>query len=100
MPKGIDYDPEVIQSFANALYAQASKIIFTYFLIGFIVGGAIGFFLGAAASPGSEMMVALIGGVIVGLLGTSAARTKAFQLKLQAQQVLCQLSIEKNTRKG
>lgn len=99
MPKEIRYDPEVIQSFANALYAQASKIIFTYFLIGFIVGGAIGFFLGAAASPGSEMIVALICGVIVGLLGTSAARTKVFLLKLQAQQVLCQLSIEKKTSK-
>lgn len=98
MQKRIDYDPEVIHSFANALYAQASKLIFTYFLIGFIVGGAIGYFLGAAASPGSEILVALVGGVIVGLLGASAARTKAFLLKLQAQQVLCQLSIEKNTK--
>jgi hypothetical protein len=29
--------------------------------------------------------------------GVSAGRTKAFQLKLQAQQILCQRQIEANT---
>lgn len=98
----VSYDPSVIESFAETLYAQAKWIMIRY-AIGFaVVGFLVGFIPLAISSK--EVGSALLAGGLVAfaglLIGTSNGRAKAFALRLQAQQALCQVQVEKNTRVG
>ncbi len=96
MSSNTQYDPSVIQTFADALYAQARTIIFTMTFLGAVIGAAIGYFAG---DYNTKTMFAIVGAVICGLIGLAIGRARAFALKLQAQTALCQMHIEKNTRK-
>lgn len=51
---------------------------------------------GDGASSGPAVAVGM--GVVAVLVGIDVGRKKAFRLKLQAQQILCQRQIEVNTR--
>lgn len=93
MKKHAKYDHEVIQVFANKLYAQANSIIASSTLAGTLLGGIAGYLL--LQSPVS----AIIGAAFIGLFGFSIGKTRAFNLKLQAQTSLCLVQTEKNTRK-
>ncbi|WP_157837007.1 hypothetical protein [Geminisphaera colitermitum] len=99
MAKNIDYNPDVIQSFANKLYTQAKQLFLSYALGGILVGLLGGYFLGRVTSPGNELLIAMVCAILLCFISLSSARAKAFALKLQAQQALCQIAIEKNTRK-
>lgn len=100
------YDASVLQQFADDLYARARWIVFTtgakYGVIGLVLSGVA---LAVLQVQSKEQIpdAVNIGLVIVFTLvaitaGVSAGRAKAFQLKLQAQQTLCQRQIEINTR--
>jgi len=93
-----EYDPQIVQKFADRLYSQAAGIIglsaVLGFLIGTVAGGAVG---NATAKQGTGTYI-LIGGIIATLIGWLIGRERAFHLKLEAQRALCQLQIEKNTR--
>ena len=91
----INYDPAVIQTFAEKLYKKANSIIVTYTLIGLILGGVGGYYLSEAAGGG--MSTIAIVAVVAALIGFAIGREKAFLLKLQAQTSLCQVKIEQNT---
>jgi hypothetical protein len=86
-----EYNAGVIYEFAERLYNKANTIIAIYT----IAGGIIGLFGGYAIFGGTT---ALIGLLILGGLGFFLGSEKAFQLKLQAQTALCQVKIEENTR--
>lgn len=96
------FDPAIIEKFATKLYAQANQIIGVCTIIGAVIGGAGGYFL--AKSPLMDQSqnvaygVAGVGALMFGAIGFSIGQAKAFMLKLQAQQALCQLKIEQNTR--
>lgn len=90
------YDQSVIQIFADALYTQARTIIGIMTFLGAAIGAAIGYFVG---DDNTKTMFAIVGAVICGLIGLAVGRARAFALKLQAQTALCQMHIEKNTRK-
>lgn len=96
----VSYDENVIVSFADRLYRRASSMVVAYMLFGVMVGVlpvviAMGMnhvrpnAIGAVAA-----MVGLIGGVIGAMVGSE----RAFTLRLLAQQALCQVQIERNTR--
>ena len=85
------YDQKVIEEFAGRLYSRARSIIVTHTFLGVIIGFGGGAFLG-------RLVFAVIGAVILGIIGHSMGVEKAFKLKLQAQTALCQVQIEKNTR--
>lgn len=87
------YDPQIIITFADRLYAQARGAITTSIIIGFLLGGGAGLFFGEG-----ELILALIGAVILGAGGYWQGQGRAFKLKLQAQTALCQAKIEANTR--
>lgn len=95
------YDPGILQQYADELYRQAWDILFiTAVQYGF-VAFALGWLLAnAGLRPGGvdtstmNIIVTAIGIVF----GVSAGRRKAFAFKLQAQQILCQRQIEFNTR--
>lgn len=101
------YDPEVLQKYADVLYGQARSLAawtaIRYALaFGVVVWLAVGMLLpimrmrpDISSMNGSALFAALIGA----LLGYNAGKIKAFSLMLQAQQVLCQRQIELNTRK-
>lgn len=94
----VQYDPNIIHAHAEALYAQARRIVFKYGFLGFIVGASAGGAVGAGASRGGAF--ALIGGLVGVLIGVSMGRSRAFVLQLQAQSALCSVAIEANTRRA
>jgi len=92
----VQYEPKVIEEFAASLYAQADSIVVGYSLLGVLVGGAGGYVVGML--PGISPITAIIGFLLGGLVGFVTGTAKAFNLRLQAQQALCQVRIEANTR--
>ena len=98
------YDSTIIASFAERLYVQAGRIIFTYAVLGGLVSCIGGGVLGSLMSGRSDgSTFAIVGAVALGVVGTwlgySLGQEKAFELKLRAQTALCQLQIELNTRR-
>jgi hypothetical protein len=103
------YDEKVLQEYADDLYQQAKGIIvwtaIRYGLGVFIASWV--FIMAVAASQrnigsdatSSAMALSLFLAILGVLAGIGAGRRKAFMLKLQAQQVLCQRQTEINTRK-
>ena len=91
----VQYDRAVIQEFAEKLYKKANSIIASYTIVGLLLGGVGGYFLGD--SMGGGMTTTAIVAVVVALIGFAIGREKAFLLKLQAQTAMCQMKIEQNT---
>lgn len=93
------YDATVIEQLADNLYKQAATVERLLALAGAFMGLIVG--IGSMLATGeSGMMIG--GGVFLaavgGVLGFVAAKGRAFALRAQAQQLLCQVAIEKNTR--
>jgi Glycine zipper len=88
----MSYDPAIVQSFADNLYRRAASIIAS----ATVLGALLGFAVGAAVFPS---VAALLAAGIGAAVGYSIGRERAFRLKLDAQVALCQVQIEKNTRK-
>ncbi|MFY0582542.1 hypothetical protein ACN28S_57100 [Cystobacter fuscus] len=94
----VQYDPKIIAQHAEALYRRASRIVFTSAIMGLIVGaGALG--VASNKSP-SNTVLTLVGALLGALIGISIGRGRAFVYQLQAQQALCQVEIESNTRRA
>ena len=85
------YDPEIVRRYANRLYRQARSIIFWYTLIGLGAGALTGLYPPVARY---SRLFAILGGV----WGFAVGEARAFRCKLRAQEALCQLQIELNTR--
>jgi predicted lipid-binding transport protein (Tim44 family) len=89
--KSTRYDSTIIQTFADRLYSQADGVVIICAVIGILVGLGSGYGVGGVVG-------AIVGSVIIGALGFVIGLSIAFQLKLKAQILLCQMQIEKNTR--
>ena len=105
-----DYDANVLQQYADALYREAATIVFqtawTYggvlLLVSLVLIGTYAATVGqrSAGDNSTFYLIVVIAMTAIGVYaGVLAGRKKAFHLKLQAQQVLCQKQIEVNTRK-
>ena len=93
----VHYDEAIIRKFAQQLYNRANFII----VLCILVGGAGGFLVGGALGERGSVDNALaIFAVIGALIGAAIGTSLAFKYKLQAQVALCQVKIEKNTRRG
>jgi uncharacterized integral membrane protein len=99
-----DYDEQILMQFADQLYSQARAIVIStavlYGLIAMFVG-FVGSAAMAAANPRLEVPIGAVTGVvtILGvLIGVSVGNRRAFHLRLEAQRLLVQLQIERNTR--
>ena len=86
----MEYDEKVIKEFAVRLYSIAEYVIMKYCILGIIIVAAPA---GGMGGAGSGIIGAIIGGAIGYFIGSE----KAFGLKLQAQTALCQAQIERNT---
>ena len=87
----MQYDPNIIVEFASRLYSKANSIVATYTFFGLMVGAFAGMAWGGTTG-------AIVGAIVIGVIGYSMGTEKAFQLRLQAQTALCQVQIELNTR--
>jgi|TARA_R100000049_G_C1948880_1_gene95347 hypothetical protein len=93
----MQYDPKVIEAFAEAMYKEADRIA---------VSSAILWGLGAAVLIGvattmlesASLFMVVVGGGGAGFLGYKRGEAKAFTLKLEAQTALCQVQIERNAK--
>jgi len=119
------YDANILQTFADRLYAKARWITFKCCLVGVIIGGALAFipltilesrntqaiierYKGTGngldvpvpenASGSIIPSIVLVVGLIGGMVGFAVGRRKSFEYKLQAQLTLCQMQTEFNTR--
>lgn len=100
--KNIDYDAAVIQSFADKLYSQARLVLISSTLMGVLIGAFLGgvLIVAIAKTSGENQTVAvLVIAAIGGVLGFMKGMERSLKLKLDAQIALCQVQIEKNTRK-
>lgn len=57
----VQYDPKIIVTFAERLYAEAASIIRTYTLLGVLMGVVAGTVLLMAGSAGPAAVVGLMG---------------------------------------
>jgi hypothetical protein len=100
----VDYDPRVIELFAESLYRKALAA-----QRGSIVGGvALGAVFGGIplTSLGEHWPIPhafgfatlLAGAIIGGLIGFVIGDARSFGYKLQAQAALCQVEIQRNTQ--
>ena len=97
------YSRSILQQHADELYEQADSLVwsralatgFSFLVTGFLIGGA-----GVAldlADPVVGIGVGLVLGVVGFADGWSKGQREAFTLRLRAQEVLCQMMIERNT---
>lgn len=93
----VTYDPDVIQDFADSLYARARGMIAVYTVAGLIVTGIVAAlvaeYMGTDVPGALPWIAALMGGV----LGYRLGQAKAFEFKLKAQRALTQIQIVDNT---
>lgn len=89
----VQYDSGVIYQAAERLNRSAQTTIAIYTIAGILLGLVGGSSLGRGMG-----LLALLGAVILGVLGFAIGTQRAFVLKLQAQTALCQAKVEENTR--
>lgn len=96
----VNYQPKIIQSFAQKLYSKADSIEALYSIAGLLVG--LFMFVGASGagkSEGAVVLVMAISGAILGLyIGKQIGISRAIQYRIEAQKALCFVEIEKNTK--
>ena len=90
----IQFDESLIQKEAATLYKKARDIIAIYILVGFLFSALIGFVF-----TDGNINVSLMAGVVGIVIGYASALSASHRLKFNAQMLLCQLQIERNTRK-
>lgn len=107
MKNTTQYDASILEQFADDLYSRARWVVLTTAAKYGVVGIVLSLLLALAVLqyqvnppiPNNTVAGLVIVFTLVAItLGVSAGRAKAFQLKLQAQQILCQRQIEVNTR--
>lgn len=98
------YDRSILQSHADALYDKADNIVLNTALAvasplalgGGALGFAITYWLESEGIPGL-----LLGAIALGAIGFAwgwdQGQELAFRYRLQAQELLCQMMIERNT---
>lgn len=92
----VQYDAKIIQLFAEGLYSRARSIVAVYSIFGLVGGFAAGAAITREPTGPLSLVIAALGLA----LGFFAGQQRAFALRLTAQQALCQVAIELNTRRS
>lgn len=102
-PAAPDFEPRIIEAFAENLYKKAASFLVGSVVLGVVMGmsfGAVPLTSLGEKWPIPSMLgfaTMLLGGVLGGVIGYVVGDTRAFGYKLQAQGALCQLEVERNS---
>ena len=88
----VEFNPDIVQKMADRMYSQARTMVIYAALSGALLGGLIGL------AVTQKSTFAMVGALFFGLLGAAIGNSRALTLRVEAQKLLCQLEIEKNTR--
>jgi hypothetical protein len=95
----VTYDENVILTFAERLYRRAASTVIAYALLGALIGALAGAGIAfATKTPDLIKGFAFAMGVVSAVIGGMIGSERAFAMRLLAQQALCQVQIERNTR--
>lgn len=92
------YDATVIVTYAERLYAQATRIIVLLAVLGLILGGVAGFAIDLAASMGAGAMLVGAGALVGAAFGAAIGAERGFRYRLEAQRALCEVQTESHLR--
>lgn len=100
----VRYDPGILRQFSEKLYSRANVVLVTTTMISTLIACAIGFPLGQFVESAFHAQkvvgtIVMMTGVLGLGVGAIIGSQRAFMLRMTAQQVLCQVKIELNTRK-
>jgi hypothetical protein len=96
------YDPAVLQEHVDFLYRRARWIRFQYAAMGALIGVIPTIVLASISKVADAFPVIPVGILLAGLcafIGFAIGSSKIFKYRLEAQTMLCQMQIERNTRK-
>ena len=93
----VKYDSQLIQKFADRLYAEADRVVMQSTVVATLVGAIAGYVIAAVTRVPTVGFV-LVCATVAGAMGFVRGWEKAFTLKWQAQQALCLMHTERNTR--
>ena len=96
----MQYDSSVIVKSAEKLYSAAAATVLACTLLLGLVGAAVGAGVFGLVAREAAVFGAVLGGLVFGAMGYLVGTQRAFTMRLQAQQALCQVQIELNTRRG
>ena len=94
----VEYDPQVIQDYADGLYKQSKSITTCYFFIGIFAAIIIFSKISEILMGEFDFLIVAIGVFIGGVMGLFAGKNRSMEMQLEAQQALCQVQIQKNTK--
>jgi hypothetical protein len=94
----VTYDANVIVTFAERLYRRAAIVVIVYTLFGAVFGALVVKGISYEMHSNSTTDGAIVAAAIIAVLGGLLGNERAFTLRLLAQQALCQVQIERNTR--
>jgi hypothetical protein len=96
----IEYNPTVLRRHADRLYGLSYVLVVIFGMLGLAVGCVAAFvlfnFTKPELRPAPNSFWPILGGSTV--LGVLVGIARGFALRLKAQQILCQVAIEENTR--
>lgn len=93
------YNPEYVEKLVKALMNKADNVTFFRSALAAFFGFTGGLFLGNLYYINSEVVIlALVGAVVIGAFGYFSGQFTALRIRAEAQLLLTQLEIEKNTR--
>ena len=95
----VEYNPEVLKRYADRLYVQAYLLVLVWTLVGAGIGAVISAVVPVRGLSHDEQSM-LAGGLWIGLtvVGFLFGWSQCMSLRIKAQQILCQVAIESNTR--
>ena len=96
----IEYDEDVLRKYASRLYSQALILMFVWGLMGVAVGFIVQAIVPAVLPRSRNDWPALQDCLLVAsaIVGLVLGWAKYQELRIKAQQILCQVEIEANTR--
>lgn len=95
----VEYDPKFIKEYTNRLYSQAKAVVPAHFFIGLILGLLLFGSVSELLIGEFDFLIVAIGVLSGAIMGLGSGQQKAAEIRLRAQELLCYIKIEENTRR-
>jgi hypothetical protein len=95
----MEFDPKFVKEYAGKLSDQSKSIIPAHFFIGLLIGLLIFAEISSMLMGTYDFLIMAIGVLIGAFMGLGSGYNKAAELRLRAQELLCQVKMEENSRR-